>query len=1176
MKRKTLIPLFLAGMVLPMALSITLSGREAARASAAFIGEYSTKNDYIAHGTDLNGRMADEGFVLLKNDGTLPLPKGAKLSVVGKSSINLARGGAGSGSGSITSGVTGIDLQKSLTDAGFELNADLTTFYNDKTLSGSGRTNGNTSWRGLSQVTVGETPMSSYSAELLATMDTYNDAILQVITREGSEGCDVKAIDCRDNNTEYGLTTKHALELSDNEQALLDEAKKHTDHVVIIINSSNIFECDALLKDPKVAGILWIGNPGDVGAGAVGRILCGDVNPSGHTVDTWTRDFTKDPVFQNWSDNQQHNPAVNQTAESGAHQGYAPLDTMLTADGKPMKSFGTYKAYTDYENIPYGADASLTQLPKQWAIDNKVMPGGVNGVKPAAYVSYEEGIYMDYRYYETKYADMAAKDKTAADAWYAGEEGVVFPFGYGLSYTTFKQEIVRVKPHKNNELTKDDDVIELSVKVTNTGKVAGKDAVQLYWRAPYTKGGIEKADRVLCAFDKTETIAPGKSEIVNLKFHLQDVANYDTNDSNKNGHKGYELDGGTYNVMLGKNAHEIYEEISYTIGAKGIQYTTDRFTGHEVKNRFTDRGFHNTMPGENDIEFTQFSRADFEGTFPTHPTDADRRVKAGSRFEEFLTTPFNISQLDSDKNFETIPEEAYKTKADADAGKWSQQETTLAQPFRTQLKEMKNVPLGDAKWESFINEFTWAEMMKILETNAMASPAINEIGKPRFSEGDGPQKFSIMWWVSSPIVAATWNPRLAHEQGEAIGMEAHINNKSGWWGPGVNTHRSPFGGRNFEYYSADPFLMGRMAAQVIEAVSDAGVYVYLKHFAVNDQEKNRESGISFLNEQTLREIYLKSFQMVFEEAKPMGVMSSYNRIGLMETAGSYPLLTEVMRGEWGFKGSVLSDMTHSNNTYIDFGCYENVTERILAGCNAQLDQNGGFGGRVQPKWDSTLHAPAYEKDGQKVVSYSFWYAARKAMIEHLYMSSRTVAMNRGITTQVDAPDATATVGKYAYYDVEELATLKLGTEYNGGTIKSIDRFTLENRQALPEGVKFSEGAIYGYFKEAGLYRFDIVAHVVIETTTVVEEVETKVESDLDLGVALVIKVSPDETTNNGIDPIAAKTVEEPSTQRTTVQNANQDAAESKGCAGSLVATSTLASIAFGSALLAVLRKRNEE
>lgn len=216
MKRKTLIPLFLTGMVLPLALGAALQGQESARAGAAFIGEYTQtqKNEYIKHGEALNSQMANEGFVLLKNDGSLPMKKGSKLSVIGKSSTNLSRGGAGSGAGSITSGVTAWDLQKSLTEAGFVINDSLTEFYKDSAKSGAGRKNGNTSWRGISQVEIGETPMSSYDAELLATLDEYNDAAVQVITREGSEGCDVKAIDARDSNSAQGLTTKHALELS--------------------------------------------------------------------------------------------------------------------------------------------------------------------------------------------------------------------------------------------------------------------------------------------------------------------------------------------------------------------------------------------------------------------------------------------------------------------------------------------------------------------------------------------------------------------------------------------------------------------------------------------------------------------------------------------------------------------------------------------------------------------------------------------------------------------------------------------------------------------------------------------------------------------------------------------------------------------------------------------------
>ena len=312
----------------------------------------------------------------------------------------------------------------------------------------------------------------------------------------------------------------------------------------------------------------------------------------------------------------------------------------------------------------------------------------------------------------------------------------------------------------------------------------------------------------------------------------------------------------------------------------------------------------------------------------------------------------------------------------------------------------------------------------------------------------------------------TFNQDLAHKQGECVGMESHITGKSGWWGPAVNTHRSPFGGRNFEYYSADPFLMGRMAAQVVGAATDRGVYAYFKHFAVNDQEKNRESGISFVNEQALREIYLKSFQMVFEEGKSIGVMGSYNRLGLMETAASYPLLTEVLRGEWGFKGSVLSDMTHSGNKSVNFKCYENVNNRVLAGCNAQLDQGGGFGGDSEAKWDSTQNAPLYtKKDGTKAVSYSYWYAVRKCVKEHLYMASRCTATNRVMVPVVENGEE--------YKEV--LAREDYSYEVKIEGAKTI-KFNAREGIALPKGISFENNTLSGKFENEGVYHLDFVGY----------------------------------------------------------------------------------------------------
>ena len=283
----------------------------------------------------------------------------------------------------------------------------MTTFYKNNNKSGSGRTNGNSGWTGVSQVTIGETPMSSYSQTEKDSMTTYGDAIFQVITREGSEGCDLKTCDTRDNNN-APFSHKHALELSDNEAALFEEIKKHTDHVIILVNSSNVFECGVFQDDPKVSAVLWIGNPGDVGPGAIGRILSGQVNPSGRTVDTWARDFRADPTWQNFSSNSQ----TNLVEDDQGNEKYVTQDTMFNADGTPVMSWGSDKTYTDHDK-PNWVDE-----------ENKVVKGGLNGVRPSQYISYEEGIYYDYRYYETKYDDMKEKDEAAADEWYNGEEGV--------------------------------------------------------------------------------------------------------------------------------------------------------------------------------------------------------------------------------------------------------------------------------------------------------------------------------------------------------------------------------------------------------------------------------------------------------------------------------------------------------------------------------------------------------------------------------------------------------------------------------------------------------------------------------------------------------------------------------------------------------------------------------
>ena len=1071
MKKQLLFPVLLLGMALPLCLSNT----KYTGVNAEFIGDYSDRSAYIKAGSALNAEICDEGFVLLKNrNNFLPMQGNEKLTVVGKSSINLVRGGGGSGSGRVN-GESDIDLQKSLTTVGFTLNSKTTSFYNNSSKSGSGRTNGNDGWKGNSEVTIGETPLSSLQKEsgLIESFAEFNDAAIMTISREGSEGCDVKTCNAHDstktNSSSKKVSDKHALEMSANEQALFDELHNHFNNIIIIINSGNIFQCDQFENDDKVAAVLWIGNPGAVGTGAVGRILAGKVSPSGRTVDTWSRKFALDPTFQNFSDNSQ----TNLTADGSQ---YCPQDTMFAADGAPMLSYGTDKNYKTHSSPRWdnarGGEAE------------KVVSGGLNGVKPASYVAYEEGIYVDYRYYETRYADMAKNDKAAADAWYAGEEGVIWPFGYGLSYTSFEQKIVSSNV-KGKTLKKGNTDIEVKVSVKNTGNVAGKDVVQLYWKAPYKSGGIEKANNVLCAFDKSKLLEPGEEQILTLKLNSQDFANYDFADKNGNGFCGYELEGGKYEISLNKNAHEELGSMKFNVANGGIKFDKDRYTGHEVKNRFTDRGFYSCLPGENDIGFEQFSRVDLSKK-PTAPTIEERTVKEGSRYEEFLTHEFTMADTIDGKG-EYIPLEALKTKEDIEALGWTQRSTTASKAESIQFKDLVGLDMDDPKWEEAMNQMTYAELISFSYGGGNHNPAISRMDKPGTGDSDGPSQFQIIWWAGAPIVAATYNVELAHKQGEMVGMEAHITGTYGWAGPAVNLHRSPFGGRNFEYYSADPFLMGRIAANVVAGATDLGVYCFFKHFAVNDQEKNREGVSAFLTEQALREIYLKPFQMCVQEGKSMGIMSSYNRLGLMETAASYPLLTEVLRNEWGFKGHIISDMTHSGNSSVNFKCYENVNNRILAGCNQQLDSNG-FKSDIVCKWDTAAFdgkgAPVFTANGEKVESYSFWYMLRNNVKESMWtcancgVMSKTLIKNANLTLNgvVDGRYETE-VGKNVNIEIVVPEGLAVGQQYSKKNIEAVE-LMIDPVTPLPEGLSLEGNAIKGKLNAS----CNVFVHVLVKLT----------------------------------------------------------------------------------------------
>ena len=1076
MKKKLIWPAIAAGLILTACQAGGVTLEKAGRLDK-FVADYgnSADSEYRDAAKELNAEIAREGFVLLKNDGSLPFKGVSKISVFGKSSTDLLYNGGGSGAGGPDRN-RNIDLQGSLEKAGYQLNPTLTNFYKNGD-SGSGRSTP-TKYDGTGYNTIGETPIEKYTAEIKNSFSNYNDAAIVLIARSGTEGADNKACDARDFDSDP-FSKRHYLQLSKNEEDMLNMVKENFDTIVVVINSGNAFQCDQFENDDQISGVLWIGTPGTYGTVAVGEILSGAVNPSGRTVDTWARDFTQDPTFQNFSDNAQTNyQEIDVEGESEPVPVYLPNDTMLDSNGIPVISPGTDAKYTNKNSPRWEGDGSVWNMTKfpggtKTGEEFKVVKGGLNGVKPAQYVSYEEGIYYDYRYYETKYQDMLAKSKSKADKWYNGNNGkgtgVIYPFGYGLSYTQFNQSITEMNYDENSILNENTKTIEVTVRVENTGSVAGKDCVQLYWKAPYFKGGIEKADHVLCAFGKTKEIQPGAYEDVKLSFYLQDVANYDYNDANKNDFKGYELDGGNYRLILGKNAHDFYEFKKFKVQAEGVKYEYDRYTGNKVENRFTDRNFYNSLPGENDVEFTHMSRSNFDKTFPTHPTIESRKLKEGSRVEEYFNHKFTLADIDFeqiededgnliDNPYEYIPEAAYKTKADIQALGWSQRNSkeALAKNNRTQLRAMVNIPMDDPRWVSFLNEFTYSELQKFVEDGAFHNPGMDLIGKSQSTDSDGPNVFEKMLWCGEPIIAATYNTELARKQGAMVGTEGHQAGVYGWFGPGCNTHRSPFGGRNFEYYAADPYLMGKIAASVVGAATEKGLYCYFKHFAVNDQEKGREGVSTFVSEQALREIYLKSFQMVFQEGHASGVMSSYNRLGIMETGASYPLLTEVLRGEWGFKGAVLSDMDHHQaRGNFDTKYYENINYRCLAGCNAQLD-NSGFSADIDATWSDTKGCPVFKYEGTEYESYSWWYAVRNCAKEELWMTANSGAF--------DSEAKELTVSTANIVTEKESFDLRVGESFSTSvSVKEGAQGTLsiDETTPLPEGLSFANGVISG-------------------------------------------------------------------------------------------------------------------
>lgn len=790
------------------------------------------KAEAFANAQEVNLKLAEEGFVLLKNENAaLPMNKGARISVFSKNSVNLSYGGSGSG-GFDTS--NNKNLYESLNDAGFVTNPTLKSFY-ESSQSGPVRTaNSSDLDNGDNQkIATAETPQSKYTDAVKNSYADYSDAALVVITRIGGEGFDLPRYQ---GDSEGAVSPdSHYLELDQNEIDLLTAVTDGTfKRVVVVFNTPSSFEA-TFLKDSayaafadKIDAAVWIGFTGSNGITALGEILNGDVNPSGRLVDTWAADFTKNPSFVNFG------------------TGCLP-DTTDKYDG------GMYYS-----------------------------------------VDYEEGIYVGYRYYETR-------GETDGEDWY--NANVVYPFGYGLSYTTFDWTVGDASASEIELGT----TITVPVTVKNTGSVAGKEVVQLYASAPYTLGGIEKAHKVLVGFAKTKLLQPGESETVTVSFDPYSAASYDYRDANSNGFSGYELEAGEYTLYVSRNAHESEKAIALNLAAD-VQIGTDPTTDGEVVNRYTDS--EDFLDSDWQLD-TMLSRADWEGTWPT-PQTAQQHAGTDRLYEEIRSEEHNNP-----------------TDFDSEEYPWFGEEPTLTLRDLLPSAEAEGyepvVSYDDERWEELMMGCDEEEMIALINNGAYHTLAMESVGLPATIHGDGPSGFTCFMskeqvngtcqYVSEPVMASTWNINLMNELGEAIGEEGTIGDKatgqpySSIYAPGVNIHRSPFGGRCSEYFSEDPFISGMMGAAEVQGIQSRGVLPTVKHFVANEQETHRSIGgdLSWLSEQALREIYLKPFEYTVKLGETRGIMTSFNRIGTRWTGGDYRLLTEILRNEWGFNGLVICD-----------------------------------------------------------------------------------------------------------------------------------------------------------------------------------------------------------------------------------------------------------------------------
>lgn len=967
---------------------------------------------------------------------------------------------------------------------------------------------------------------------------SYNDAAVVIISRIGGEGFDV-ARTMRgayvDSGTDYPKGTSmsrytsnsgawdddaiivpgarnmndHYLQLDQNETNMLKEAAYYFDNVIVVLNCATQMEL-GFLDDPghyayqeNIKAALWMATPGENGFMALGRVLTGKVNPSGGLVSTWYRDFKADPTWNN------------------------------------IGNFLGYEAnrYTYKEG-------------------NETKTSGIR------FIDYQEGIYMGSRYYETRgYDEGFGTEYTTNgttvphvngtttrtwDDWY--QANVVYPLGHGLSYSDFTCEVTEARMDSrafapDSELTPNrKSTFEVDVKVTNNSdsKYSGKHTVELYATAPYTNGGIEKSHKVMVGFAKSKKLAPGASQILTISVDAYHMASFDYADKNQNGFKGYELEAGDYALTVGSDAHDDSLPIKFKVTA-GLKIDKDPVTDEDIVLSFEEESAYM----ENDS--VVLSREDGFKNLNTITDGKLRRLRDKAWLESYgvlWNQQANPSNATSEWNFYINPtidgekdgvphntkdnyEEIFELSGapiitKAYDLKHPDKELTYAE---TTLKfwDMTGLDFDDPLWDDMMEQLTWEQMSALIGTGMYHNAPIDNIGKPLIVDFDGPVGWTKGFGyrrgsltagaatetpiklVSTCIIAATYNVELARKMGGIVGEEGMYGHDAtthdpiaGWYAPGANLHRSPFSGRNFEYFSENEYLTGRIAAAMVTGAQDKGVYSYIKHFFLNDQETDRNTnGVStWATEQSMREMYARGFEVAIKEAnenndKLLAVMTGYNRVGRVWVGGDYGACTQLLRNEWGYNGVSITD-----NTY-DYRAWMNSEQSILAGSDKILTSQ-------LPSYDPTTDKgtramfPTVDEKALNNTTYgnTYKWAIHNAAKHILYVTCNSNAVN--VQNRVFAEFATLSVGSqnadgtapaivagkpFRYNLFDDLAPEYRPHVNTGDRSKVTFKYSVHPlvsdtnstpKTVMPEGVTLAEdGTLSGVAKKSGTYKIGV-------------------------------------------------------------------------------------------------------